>query len=150
MVVVDYLGPEVGHQEEVSTNSHTVQETPKVDRGTILGGGVGNNTTGLVWSGLVWIFHQVRKRKRVCEVCSAEVLDIKKHMVVHTPSINPLRCTAEGCNHVVKSGRNTDLKRHMDSTSCRRWVIKQTRETAPVLTLDIMGEVVLLNSFLLP
>ena len=54
MVVVDYLGPEVGHQEEVSTNSHTVQETPKVDRGAILGGGVGNNTTGLVWSGLIW------------------------------------------------------------------------------------------------
>ena len=53
MVVVDYLDPEVGHQEEVSTNSHTVQETPKVDRGAILGGGVGNNTTGLVWSGLV-------------------------------------------------------------------------------------------------
>ena len=52
MVVADYLGPEVGHQEEVSSNSHTVQETPKVDRAAILGGGVGNNTTGLVWSGL--------------------------------------------------------------------------------------------------
>ena len=49
--MADYLGPEVGHQEEVSTNSHTVQETPKVDRGTILGGGLA--IIQLVWSGLV-------------------------------------------------------------------------------------------------
>ena len=62
----------------------------------------------------------------MCEVCGKEVLDIKNHMAgVHKSAIIPLKCLAPACDHIVESGREWDLKRHMRGINCRRWVVSQ-------------------------